>query len=406
LTKCPPTVDRVEIMKDIVMSSPTYLFNTDRKSSHFEMTRSHLSLCVIGHFFKTYRTRPNFDKILKMIESLNMGVVGAFARRQQYSDGKYLGPGIYKGKFDGQKLEIRIKDDQVTLVIAESPESLIRGCHALKEFIRERGWTICCNNFLKLRPCLNLNKQIIKWSSKNDNQSIIIEFKSIVWDLNMSNYELSPEITEYGQIRLVYNDLNTGQKYTVLSFKIGKEDIGLNTVVNADFVKDEMAKIWLSNDVCPANKIIKKMEEDSDFENWCAHMIRERFVGKCGKIITIRSLNPVAAKQSDVKLNVQFTSIEDLDNFMMDDFDSMSSSEESVNYEFFSEVQRDDLKMTFEVSPGYTCPFFDDLIDHYNDLDLIRFKRFLNSASCQLVSLNNLLESSEKTFIKIINDTS
>jgi len=403
LTKCPPTVDRVEIMKDIIMNSPTYLFNTDRKSSHFEMTRSHLSLCVIGHFFKTYKTMPNFDKILKMIESLNMGVVGAFARRQSYVDGKYLGTGIYKGKFDGQKLELRIKDDELVTVVAESPDSLLRSTHALREFIRERGWKMDSKNYIKSKPCLNLYKQTINWSNTTDHQSVAIDFKAIIWDLNMTNYDLNPEITEYGQIRLVYTDLDSTQKYTVLSFKIGKEDIGLNTIVDASFVQDEMAKLWLSNEVCPARKIIEKMECDFDFENWCAHMIRERFVGKCGKVITIRSLNEVNQSQSNIKLNVEFESLEDLDQFMMDDCDTQSSSEESVNFEFFSEVQRDDLKMTFELSPGYTCPFFDDLIDHYNSLDIIRFKRFLNSSSCKLVSLNNLLESSENSFMKIIS---
>ena len=79
------------------------------------------------------------QKIYEMMRIAKKGVIGFFTIRQFYADGKWLGPGIYRGEIDGSAFELRIQNDVLKTVIVTHLDTLRKAPLSLREHLEQLG---------------------------------------------------------------------------------------------------------------------------------------------------------------------------------------------------------------------------------------------------------------------------
>lgn len=360
ISRLPEHSNPVEILKNTLKMAPDFLSETTLKTAHYEMTRGHIALGVLINFVKSApKTQREKEILSSYIESVGMGVLGSYERRQKFNPESqtYDGLGIFKGKFDGVKVELRISDNNLEKITINRISDLSRAAHALKQFIKDHGWISPTIDQPSKNPHFDASR--CKLVYQGGKSRFLVEERKIDWELRIMENDLKLEVTEWGQIRLVATDVSRTKKgkeihktYTVLSFRVTRDDISDNSEIISDepiVETDEVLDYWVKNKTMPTAQLVRNLRRDPKTQAWAAKLIRERALGMFGSVFKLpvikRELNEAEevvdssvnnSSEEKSEIEVKFNSLDlklpdkivDYDSFFMDDPASSSVSED------------------------------------------------------------------------------
>jgi hypothetical protein len=268
----PPVFIKRDVVISLLKSSPDMSNKHSVIEKMNDMTKAELGVCVLAKFCKIKMENNNFSEVYTMINKFNLGVVGSFVIRQNYQKGIYVGPGLYKGTFDGCKIEIKVYDNSIERISCESSESMKFCSNTVLEFIRAMNWKFLTNT--KGADFWNFQYKMVEkeWGPK----SSPIMFLQLTWKPEYEKEKLDIEVTDYGCIRLY--SLDEERKSTVFSLKIKPRNLRYNYSLKPKNEKDVL-DCWLNSYPADLSSIKTLINKNNDSEKWSIEQIRHRLVG-------------------------------------------------------------------------------------------------------------------------------
>jgi hypothetical protein len=413
---------KADLVKDIILSNVDPFSNTEIMNSVYSMSKSERAMSMIIKSVKMQNQMSDSSLIPRLLESLRMGVVGCFIKKQKFDKmlHKYTGRGTFAGKMDGISVQLEIFNNTCTRATCRSEESLKACSDTMLNFIRSMNWEF--PESTSRGKWWDFSKKSTK-SFKSSRTCLIVDIREVVSLPRYDVDKLELEVTSYNSIRVIAKQ-NEGRSFTLISHIIRPKDLGYND--QHDFVGDDEDLIshWLCSKSVDHKVIEDKILNDRNFDSWAAECLRRRLLGM-GKLPSVIDDFDDASSESTPSLGstdardffmAQFdddfcTDIfgepdlsEDLDDEFDMDIDMFGmeriSIHEQVDNVDFSWVDYKMLPVSVSASvdPAVTNYFFDLFIFEYSRILGPRFVQFISKKRPSLVQLVNAKLNVEKIF--------
>jgi hypothetical protein len=407
VTTAPPGLDRIQVMREIFRTSSVD-FSLDFSKPDFELTRAHKAVSVIANYMRTERKKRRAQvRLLEAIESVGQGTVGKYEIRQRRnSDGEYVGRGLFRGRFDGQKVEIHLRDNYVRKLVFSSIESTSFALPALKTFLRDLGVKkspeMSGSLFLNYRTGRVTPRQKTGWEAE-------LQITEIPWELDYDSGSVSVQFTSYGQIRLIQTDDRDAKLwYTILSCRVTHRDLGDGQPIDIKWnLDDDLCKTWLENKVQEPSIILDRCSKDVAYDKWVAEMIRHRCRGRGIKTTMIVPLYDKEGEEPDVieyEEPIPMFSFSDLDDLLTGEEEPETSGLEILEtVEGLFEMSMHSERVLLPLDNSATnSRYFDKLIDLARAESPFMFREYIDSRCSRFYRIYGLMKEQRAEFRKAL----